>query len=155
MQVTTEAHTKPLRASPMPDIPKPASCPDKAGDPPSSPPQVEVQAAMGTHTEPLEAPATIDMHELVNASSTIVKHKQSLASAHEAADRPSHPSQVKGLDTACNATGAHTEPPRASQQSRSLMRPPSILIILLIKLSRPQGLILQLQFSRPESPPFV
>ncbi|XP_066323988.1 uncharacterized protein [Miscanthus floridulus] len=114
VQAIMEAHTEPLRASPMPDIPKPASCPDKAGDPPSSLPQVEVQATMGTHTEPLEAPATIDMHELVNASSTIVKHKQSLASAHEAVDRPSPPNQVEGPDTTFDATRAHTEPPRAS-----------------------------------------
>ena len=38
VQVTTEAHIEPLRASPMPEIPEPASGSDEAGDPPSSPP---------------------------------------------------------------------------------------------------------------------
>jgi len=88
--------------------------PDQAGDPPSSPPQVEVQVAMGTHTEPLGASPMIKMLEPANASITTVEHKQSLASGHEAADRPSPPNQVKGLDTTCDATGKHTEPPRAS-----------------------------------------
>ena len=55
-----------------------------------------------------------EMPKLANASITIVEHKQSSASAHEAVDRPSPPNQVEGPDTACNATGAHTEPPRAS-----------------------------------------
>ena len=54
------------------------------------------------------------MPKPANASITTVEHKQSLASAHEAADQPSPPNQVKGLDTMCDATGAHTEPPRAS-----------------------------------------
>jgi len=54
------------------------------------------------------------MPEPANASITIVEHKQSLALAHEAADRPSSPNQVEGPDTTCDATGAHTEPPRAS-----------------------------------------
>jgi hypothetical protein len=49
-----------------------------------------------------------------NASITTVEHKQSSTSAHEAADRPSPPNQVEGLDTACDATRAHTKPPRAS-----------------------------------------
>ena len=38
VQVTTEAHTKPLRASSTPEIPELASGSDEAGDPPSSPP---------------------------------------------------------------------------------------------------------------------
>ena len=54
------------------------------------------------------------MPEPANASITIVKHKQSSASAHETSDRPSPPNQVKGPDIACDATGAHTKPPRAS-----------------------------------------
>ena len=54
------------------------------------------------------------MPKPANASITIVKHKQSSALAHEAANRPSPPNQVKGPDIACNAIGAHTEPPRAS-----------------------------------------
>jgi len=109
-----KAHTEPLRASPMPEILEPALGPNEAGDPPSSPPQVEVQATMGTHTEPLGASPKTEMPELANASITTVEHKQSSASAHEAVDRPSPPNQVEGPDTACNATGAHTEPPRAS-----------------------------------------
>ena len=91
MQVATEAHTEPLRASLMPEIPEPALGSDEAGDPPSSPPQVEVQAAMGTHTEPLRASPMNEMPEPANASITIVEHKQSLALAHEAADQPSPP----------------------------------------------------------------
>ena len=38
VQVATEAHTEPLRASPMPEIPEPASGSDEVGDPPSLPP---------------------------------------------------------------------------------------------------------------------
>ena len=38
VQVTTEAHTKPLRASPTPEIPEPTLGFDEAGDPPPSPP---------------------------------------------------------------------------------------------------------------------
>ena len=113
MQVTTEAHTEPLRASPTLEIPEPALGSNEAGDPPSLPPQVEVQATMGTHTKPLEASPTNEMLEPANASITIVKHKQSSASAHDAADRPSPPNQVEGLDTTCDAIGAHTEPTRA------------------------------------------
>ena len=86
-----EAHTGPLRASPMPEIPKPALGPDEAGDPPSLPPQVEVQATTGTYIEPLGASPMTEMPEPANASITIVKHKQSSTSAHEAADRPSLP----------------------------------------------------------------
>ena len=48
-----------------------------------------------------------------NASITTVKHKQSLALAHEAANRPSLPNQVEGPNTACDAIGAHTKPHRA------------------------------------------
>ena len=109
-----EAHTEPLRASPTPEIPKPALGSNEAGDPISSPPQVEVEATMGTHTEPLRASSTIKMPEPANASITTVEHKQSLASAHEAADRPSPPNQVEGPDTTCNAIGAHIEPPNVS-----------------------------------------
>ena len=54
------------------------------------------------------------MPEPANASITTVKHKHNSASAHEAADRSSLPNQVEGLDNMCDATGAHTEPPRAS-----------------------------------------
>ena len=54
------------------------------------------------------------MPKPANASITTVEHKQSSALAHEAADQPSPPNQVKGPDTACDAIGAHTEPPRAS-----------------------------------------
>jgi hypothetical protein len=89
VQVTMEAHTNPLRASPTPKIPKPTSGSDEASDPPSSPPQVEVQATTGTQIEPLRASPTTKMPEPTNASITIVEHKQSLASAHEVADRPS------------------------------------------------------------------
>ena len=52
----------------MPEIPEPASGSDEVGDPPSSPPQVEVQAATGAHTEPLGACPTTKMNELANAS---------------------------------------------------------------------------------------
>ena len=38
VQVTTEAHIEPLRASPTPKIPEPTSGPDEVGDPPSLPP---------------------------------------------------------------------------------------------------------------------
>ena len=69
---------------------------------------------MGTHTEPLGTSLTNKMSEPANASITTVKHKHSSALAHEAAGRPSLPNQVEGPDTACDATGAHTEPPRAS-----------------------------------------
>ena len=75
MQVTMEAHIEPLKASPTPEIPEPASGSDEAGDPPSSPPQVEVQAGTGTHTEPLEASPMTEMPELANTSITTVKHK--------------------------------------------------------------------------------
>jgi len=68
VHVTTEAHIEPLRASPTPEIPELASGSDEAGDPPSSPPQVEVQAATGAHTEPLGACPTTKMNELANAS---------------------------------------------------------------------------------------
>jgi len=69
---------------------------------------------MGTHIEPLGASPPIEVPKPANASITTVEHKQSLALAHEAADRPSLPNQVEGPDTMCDATGAHTEPPRAS-----------------------------------------
>ena len=75
MQVTTEAHTEPLRASPTPEIPEPASGSNEAGDPPSLPPLVEVQATTGTHTEPLRASLMIEMSKTTNASITTVKHK--------------------------------------------------------------------------------
>ena len=91
MQVTTEAHTEPLRASLMSEIPEPALGSDEAGDPPSSPPQVEVQATTGTHIEPLRASPMNKMPEPANACITTVEHKQSSASAHEAVDRPSLP----------------------------------------------------------------
>ena len=86
MQATTEAHTKPLKASPMPEIHELALGPDEAGDPPSLPPHVEVQATMGTHIEPLGASPTTEIPKPANASITIVEHKQSSASTHEAAD---------------------------------------------------------------------
>ena len=73
-----------------------------------------MQATTGTHIEPLKASPMNEMPKSTNASITTVKHKQSLASAHEAADRPSPPNQVEGPDTVCYAIGAHIEPPRAS-----------------------------------------
>ena len=73
-----------------------------------------MQATTGTHTEPLGASPMNEMPEPTNASITTVEHKQSSALAHEAVDRPSSPNQVEGPDTACNAIGAHIEPPRAS-----------------------------------------
>ena len=73
-----------------------------------------MQAAIGTHTDPLGASPMNEMPEPANASITTVKHKQSLGSTHEAADQPSPPNQVEGPDIACEAIGAHTEPPRAS-----------------------------------------
>ena len=114
VQATTEAHTEPLRASPMPKIPQPPSGPDEAGDPTSLPPQVEVQATTGTHTEPLGASPMTKMPKPANASITTVKHKKSSASTHEVADRPSLPNQDEGPDTTCDTIGAHTEPPRVS-----------------------------------------
>ena len=54
------------------------------------------------------------MPKPANASITTVEHKQSSTLAHEVADRPSLPNQVEGLDTTCDAIGAHTEPPRGS-----------------------------------------
>ena len=86
-----EAHTEPLRASPTLDIPKLASGSNEAGDPPSLPPQVEVQATTGTHIEPLRASPMIEMPKPANASITTVEHKHSSALAHEVADRPSPP----------------------------------------------------------------
>ena len=73
-----------------------------------------MQDTTGTHIEPLGASPTTEMPEPAKASITIVEHKQSSALAHEAADRPSPPNQVEGVDTMCDATGAHIEPPRAS-----------------------------------------
>ena len=63
------------------------------------------------------------MPEPANASITTVDHKQSSASAHETADRPSPPNQVEGPNTMCNTIGAHTEPPRASP---TIMEPNTI-----------------------------
>ena len=59
----------------MPETPKPASGPNEAGDPPSLPPQVEVEATIGTHTEALKASPTTEMPEPANVSITTVKHK--------------------------------------------------------------------------------
>ena len=73
-----------------------------------------MQAAMGTHIEPLRASPTTEMPEPTNASITIVEHKQSSALPHEAADRSSPPNQVVGPDTVCDTIGAHTKPPKAS-----------------------------------------
>ena len=73
-----------------------------------------MQATTGTHAEPLGASPMTEMPEPANACITIVQQKQSSASAHEAADRPSPPNQVKAPDTTCDAIGAHIEPPRAS-----------------------------------------
>ena len=73
-----------------------------------------MHAAMGTHTEPLGASPTTEMPKPANASITIVEHKQSSALAHETTDQPSPPNQVEGLDTVCDATWVHIEPPRAS-----------------------------------------
>jgi hypothetical protein len=86
VQLATKAHTEPLRASLTPKILELALGSDEAGDPPSSPPQVEVQATTGTHTEPLRDSPMNEMPKPTNASITTVEHKQSLASAHEAAD---------------------------------------------------------------------
>ena len=105
MQVAIEAHIEPLRASLTLEIPKLASGSNKEGDPLSLPPLVEVQATTRTHIEPLEASPMNEMPEPTNASITIVEHKQSSASAHEAADRPSPPNQVKAPDTTCDAIG--------------------------------------------------
>jgi len=76
VQAAMEAHTEPLRASPMPEIPEPASGSDEAGDPASSPPLVEVQAATGTHTEPLGASPTTEIPKPTNASITIAEHSR-------------------------------------------------------------------------------
>jgi hypothetical protein len=105
VQVTTEAHIEPLRASPMPKIPELALGSDEAGDPPSSPPQVKVQVATRTHIEPLRASPMNKMPEPTNASIITIEHKQSLASAHEAANRPSVSNQIEGLDIVCDAKG--------------------------------------------------
>ena len=43
-----------------------ASSPNLAGDPPSSPPQVEVQAAMEVHIEPLRASPMPEIPELAS-----------------------------------------------------------------------------------------
>ena len=75
MQVTMEAHIEPLKASPTPEIPEPASGSDEASDPPSSPTQVKVQAAIGTHTKPVRSSPMNKMPEPTNASITTVKHK--------------------------------------------------------------------------------
>ena len=80
------AHIKPLRASPMPEIPELALGSDEAGGPPSLPSQVKVQTTAGTHKEPLGASSTTEMPEPANASITTIKHKQSSALAHEVAD---------------------------------------------------------------------
>ena len=70
-----KAHTEPLRASLMLEIPETTLGPNEAGDPPSLPPQVKVQAATVTHTEPLKASPMNKMPEPANASITIVEHK--------------------------------------------------------------------------------
>jgi hypothetical protein len=76
VQVTMEAHTEPLKASPMLEISEPGLGSDEAGDPPSLPPQVKVQATTGTHTEPLGASPMNEMPEPANPIITIVEHKQ-------------------------------------------------------------------------------
>ena len=48
-----------------------------------------MQAATGTHIELLGASPMNEMPEPTNVSITTVKHKQSSASSHEVADRPS------------------------------------------------------------------
>ena len=78
MQVTTEAHTEPLRASPTLEIPEPALGSNEAGDPPSLLPQVEVQAATGTHIEPLRASPMLEIPKPASGSD-------------EAGDPPSSP----------------------------------------------------------------
>jgi hypothetical protein len=120
-----------------------ASSPNQAGDPPSLAPQIEVQATIEAHTEPLRASPLTKISELANASITIVEqnqssplahaavdhyttvhiesptvmpHKQSLASGPDVAvNRPSSPNQVEGVDTtACDGIGAHIEASRPS-----------------------------------------
>jgi len=58
----------------MLEIPKPASGPNEAGEPPSLPPHVEVQATMGTHIEPLGASPTTEIPKPANASITTAEH---------------------------------------------------------------------------------
>ena len=71
--------------------------PDQASDPPSSPPQVEVQVAMASHIEPLRASPTPEIPKLALGSD-------------EVGDPPSSPPQVEVQA----ATGTHTEPLGAS-----------------------------------------
>jgi hypothetical protein len=91
VQVTTEAHIEPLRASPMPKIPELALGSDEAGDPPSSPPQVKVQVATRTHIEPLRASPMNKMPEPTNASIITIE--------------PSLSNQIEGPDIVCDAKG--------------------------------------------------
>ena len=70
---------------------------DEVGDPPSLPPQVEVQAAMEAHTEPLRASLMPEIPELASGP-------------NEVGDPPSLPPQVEAQAT----TGTHTEPLGAS-----------------------------------------
>ena len=74
-----------------------ASGPDQAGDPPSSPSQVEVQVTMEAHIEPLRASPMPEIPEPASGSD-------------EAGDPPSSPPQVEVQD----AMGTHTEPLGAS-----------------------------------------
>jgi len=67
-----EAHIEPLRSSPTPEIAELVSGSDEAGDPPSSPPQVEVQAGTGTLTEPLDASPMTEMPEPTTAHESLI-----------------------------------------------------------------------------------
>ena len=78
MQATTEAHTEPLRASPLLEIPELPLGPDQADDPPSSPPQVKVEVTTKVHIEPLRA-------------SPILEIPEPASSSDEASDPPSSP----------------------------------------------------------------
>ena len=100
--------------------------PDQAGDPPSSPPQVEVQVTMEAHIEPLRASPTLEIP------------KPALG-CDEAGDPPSSPPQVEVQA----AMETHTETLKASLMTE--MPEPATthesLIDLLCPI-RPQGQIL-------------
>jgi hypothetical protein len=95
---STTVHTE----SPIAALQKQSSPlgPDQAGDPPSSPPQIKVQATTEAHTEPLRASPPPEISEPANACISTVKHNQSSPIAHEAADRNTAVHTV----THCDAT---------------------------------------------------
>ena len=76
---------------------------DQASDPPSSPPQVEVQVAMEANTEPLRASPMPEIPEPALGS-------------NEAGDPPSLPPQVEVQAT----MGTHTKPLEASPTNEML-----------------------------------